>query len=298
MNGKETGWAVSRVLVGAVLISFSAILVPLAGVSPALAAFYRVAIGGVALLVFAWLRGESMSLKPRFLFYVSVAGLAFAVDLVFWHMSIYRVGPGIATLLANFQVVLMALAGWLFWRERLHWGLVTGIFLALTGLLLIVITAPGGGHRSFLPGIGYGLIAALAYTSYLLVLRLAGGGETQHAPAFYIGLVSLATAIPLALWLLVENRSFVVPHLHSWLWLLLYGLGPQAAGWLLISTALPRIPMALAGLLLLLQPALTFEWAHLIFYRRFTAPELVGAGLALVGLYLGVRFRQARSKAT
>jgi len=297
LSEKATGWTISRVLVGAVLISFSAILVPLAGVSPALAAFYRVAIGGIALLIFAWLRGESMLLKPRFLFYVSAAGFAFAVDLVFWHMSIYRVGPGIATLLANFQVVLMAISGWLFWRERLRWGVVSGIFLALIGLLLIVITAPGGGHRAFLSGIGYGLISALAYACYLLVLRLAGGGETQHAPAFYMGLVSFATAIPLALWLLVESRSFVVPHLHSWLWLLLYGLGPQAAGWLLISIALPRMPMALAGLLLLLQPALTFEWAHLIFYRRFTALELIGAGLALVGLYLGIRFRQARFKA-
>jgi len=42
-----------------------------------------------------------------------------------------------------------------------------------------------------------------------------------------------------------------------------------------------------AGVLLLLQPAGAFLWDVLIFGRPTTGRELVGAGLALLGIYLG-----------
>ncbi len=285
-----------RVLAGAVLISFAGIFVPLAEVASAPAAFYRTAIGGAALILLALARRERLHIQPRFAGYVLITGLAFAADLVLWHLSIYHVGPGIATLLPNFQVVLMALAGWLIWRERLGPRVALAIGIALAGLILLLMAAPGAGQARFLAGIGYGLGAAAAYTAYLLFLRFAGGTASHTAPALFIGLVSLMTAALIALWLGVSGQSFAVPFGMPWLWLALYGLGCQAGGWFLISTGITRVPAAIAGLLLLLQPTLTFVWDRLIFGRRFTALELVGAALALVGLYLGVRFRARRNE--
>ena len=283
-----------RVLAGAVLISFAAVFVALSGVASAPAAFYRLAIGAVVLLGFAVLRGERLRLEPRFVGYVLLAGVAFAADLVIWQLSIYRVGPGIATLLPNFQVALMTLAGWLIWRERLTPRIVVAIGVAVVGLVLLLMAAPQAGHVRFMAGVGYGLGAAVAYTAYLLFLRLAGGSASREAPAFFIGLVSLVAAVGAALWILIRGESFAVPFGMAWLWLACYGLGCQALGWLLISTGLPSVPAALGGLLLLLQPTLTFAWDHLIFGRRFTLVELAGAALALVGLYLGVRWRTAK----
>lgn len=283
-----------RVLSGAVLISFAAVFVVLSGVASAPAAFYRLAIGAVVLLGFAGLRRERLRLDLRFVFYVLLAGAAFAADLVIWQLSIYRVGPGIATLLPNFQVVLMTLAGWLIWRERLTLRIAVAIGLAVVGLVLLLMAAPQAGHVRFMAGVGYGLGAAVAYTAYLLFLRLAGGSASREAPASFIGLVSLVAAVGAALWILIRGESFSVPFGMAWLWLACYGLGCQAIGWWLISTGLPRVTAALGGLLLLLQPTLTFAWDHLIFGRRFTLLELAGAALALVGLYLGVRWRTAK----
>lgn len=283
-----------RVLAGAVLISFAAVFVSLSGVASAPAAFYRLVIGSAALMALAVLRGERLRLEPRFVAYVLLAGLSFAADLVVWHLSIYRVGPGIATLLPNFQVILMMFAGWLIWRERLTWRVTLAVGLAVGGLILLLMAAPEAGHLRFLDGIAYGLGAAIAYTAYLLFLRLAGGSASRQAPAFFIGLVSIVAAVGAGSWVVIRGESFHVAFGMAWLWLAFYGLGCQALGWLLISTGLPRMPAALAGLLLLLQPTLTFAWDHLIFGRRFTLLELAGAALALVGLYLGLRWRSSR----
>jgi drug/metabolite transporter (DMT)-like permease len=40
------------------------------------------------------------------------AGVLFAADLVFWHHAIQDVGAGLATVLANLQVVLVAFGVW------------------------------------------------------------------------------------------------------------------------------------------------------------------------------------------
>lgn len=283
-----------RVLAGAVLISFAGVFVALSGVASGPAAFYRLTIGAVVLLGFAVLRRERLHMNPRFIVYVLLAGVSFAADLVIWQLSVYSVGPGIATLLPNFQVVLMTIAGWLIWHERLTPRIAVAIGVAVVGLVLLLMAAPQAGHVRFMAGIAYGLGAAVAYTAYLLFLRLAGGSASREAPAFFIGLVSIIGAVATAAWIVMHGESFVVPFGMAWLWLACYGLGCQALGWLLISTGLPSVPAALGGLLLLLQPTLTFAWDHLIFGRRFTLVELAGAALALVGLYLGVRWRTAK----
>ncbi|MGH8272722.1 MAG: DMT family transporter, partial [Gammaproteobacteria bacterium] len=196
--------------------------------------------------------------------------------------------------LPNFQVVLMALAGWLIWREVLPRKTFIGIAVAIAGLILLLTAAPEAGHGRFLAGIAYGLGAAVAYTLYLLFLRLAGAKASRAAPASFISMVSLLAAAVVAIWVGARGGSFAVPFGAAWLWLALYGLGCQAGGWFLISTGITRVSAALAGLLLLLQPTLTFVWDWAIFARRFTVFELVGAALALVGLYLGMRTKSRR----
>ena len=47
-------------------------------------------------------------------------------------------GPGLATLLGNFQVFLMALAGFAIYRERLGWQFLAGVLIAFVGLYLLV----------------------------------------------------------------------------------------------------------------------------------------------------------------
>ncbi len=284
-----------RVLAGATLISFSAVFVALSGVASAPAAFYRVFIGGIVLLLFAALRREHLRINARLIGFVLLAALTFALDLVLWHLSIYRVGPGIATLFPNFQVLLMAVGGVLLWRERISLGTALGISFALAGLILLLAAAPGAEHVRFLAGVGYGLGAAVAYTGYLLCLRAAGGSASQHAPALFMALVSLATAVVVALWLTARGGGFAVAFGSAWLWLALYGLGCQAGGWFLISTGLPRVPAATGGVLLLLQPVLTFAWDKLIFHRQFTALEIAGAVLALSSIFW-VRLRQSRDQ--
>ena len=107
-----------RLFTGAIMISFSPVWVRLVDVSPTTSGFYRVFIGGVALSLFLIATGRRLDLSRRARWILAGSAVFFALDLWFWHRSINYVGPGLSTLLANFQVFFMILAGVILLGQR------------------------------------------------------------------------------------------------------------------------------------------------------------------------------------
>ena len=278
-------------MAGASLISFSAVCVKLAHVGPTMAGFYRMFFGGLVLAGLLLAQGVKLRVPRRDLGLSLACAFFFALDLTFWHRSIHYVGPGLGTILSNFQVFFLAGIGALFFGERLGWRLAVAIPLALGGLFLLVRPDRAGLPPDYLPGVGFGLLTALVYAAYLLTLRRL---QAEHAPdrvRANMVIISLACAAMLGPGAWLMGESFAIPDAQSWAALLGYGLVGQVLGWVLISRGLPRAPAARAGLILLMQPTLSFVWDMLFFARTTTPLELVGALGALAAIYLGVTSR-------
>lgn len=278
-----------RLFVGATMISFSPVWVKLVSVSPTTSGFYRVFIGGVALVLFLGLTRQRLQLTRRVWMILTGAAVFFALDLWFWHRSINYIGPGLATLLANFQVFFMMAAGVTLLGQRPRPIQLIAVPLALAGLGMIV----GFDWRS-LPadyrlGVIFGLLTAGAYAGYMLSMRAARTGSVHRLPTREVAIVSLGSALILGISALTEGVSLAVPTATDGMWLLAYGLVSHCLGLLFIASSLPRVSTTEAGLALLLQPTLSFVWDVVIFARPMTATELVGAAIALLAIYLGSR---------
>ncbi|KIX12554.1 DMT family transporter [Dethiosulfatarculus sandiegensis] len=276
-----------QVLAGASLISFSSIMVRLSEADPTAAGVYRVLFGGIALLAGALIRRENLWMGAKAFFGAAAAGLFFCFDMVFWHRSIHYVGPGLATLIANFQVFLVAAAGVLFFKEKVTTRLIFSIITALAGLYLIVAqdwAATAGNYRA---GVLLGLLAALSYTFYLFALRRTMVLPVKLPLFANMAIMSLVSALFLYITATVTGESLAIPRPVDWLWLLIYGLVCHSLGWILIGTGMPRIPPSKTGLILLMQPTLAFIWDILIFARPTTAIEALGAVITLGAIYLG-----------
>lgn len=279
----------AAVVSGSVLISFSGVFVKLlsAGTGPVSAAFYRVLLGGILLAVLGTLRRHRFFAGWKPLLCAAAAGLIFALDLTFWHQSILYIGPGLATILGNFQAVLMAATGILIFHEKVSLRLLLSIPLALTGLWLLAGTGFSTANGDYRTGIIFGLVTALCYTTYLLILRTAGKLKQRLSPVMNIAQVCLFAAFFLG-WLLPLHGEKLLPGAASdWAILLAYGIFSQGAGWVLISTYMPELPASRTGILLLAQPALSMVWDLLFFGRILTEAEWAGALLALTAIYLG-----------
>jgi drug/metabolite transporter (DMT)-like permease len=278
-----------RLFAGAALISLSPVWVKLVDVSATTSGFYRVLFGGIAIGIYLLLSRKRLQFSQRIWQILVLAAVFFALDLWFWHRSIIFIGPGLATLLANFQVFILMLAGVLVLRQRPTALQIVAVPLALFGLALIVGFDWRDLPANYRMGVIYGLLTALVYAGYLLTMRFARKDVTDGMPTREITVVSFAAAMMLGVAAIAEGQSLVIPSMADAGWLLAYGVLSHSLGYILIVSSLPQVSTTEAGLALLLQPTLSFVWDVLFFARPMTPAELAGAAIALVAIYLGSR---------
>lgn len=287
-----------HLILGAAIISFSPVFVKLAspyGVSGDQAAFQRVLIGGLGLLLFSLLSREPASRVHRLpragWGWSLVCAAFFAADLLAWHLSILYIGPGLATLFGNFQVFVLALWGIVVLREKPNLRFFAGIALAMAGLFAIVAPAWAGAGEQYHLGVLFGLATGLFYAGFLIALGRSMAVCGQGSQLAVMTANSLLTAAILAPVLLLRGEGLGVEWGMPFVLMAGYGLSSQLIGWVLISRGLRETRMSLVGLILLLQPTLAYVWDLLLFHKPAGLAELTGVALTLVGIALGARRR-------
>lgn len=285
-----------HLFIGAFIISFSPGFVKLAapyGVGGDAAAFYRVLIGGLGLLVATFFSREPRSkvwnMPARGHLWSLACAAFFAADLLCWHLSILYIGPGLATLFGNFQVFLLALWGIVMLKERPNPRFYAGIALAMGGLFAIVAPAWAHAGDQYQLGVAFGLLTGLFYAGFILALgrSMVICGEGSQLAVMTVN--SLMTAALIAPVMLLRGESLALAWGMPALLMAGYGITSQLMGWALISRGLRETRTSLAGLILLLQPSLAYVWDLTLFARPAGLFEVVGVAATLVGIALGVR---------
>lgn len=270
---------------GVMTISFAALITEVSAVAATTASFFRAlyALPVLALIMIAVRRRRSdgRSLGARGLAVLS--GAFFAADLIAWHTSIGLIGTGLATVLANTQVVFVAFLAWILFRERPT----RAAFMLVPAVMLGVTLISGVGQEGVfgedpLRGVMYGLFCGVAYSLFLLTFR--SSNRAQVHPVFPLLDSTIGTAVTsLALGIFDPDFSLDV-HFPSHAWLVLLAVGPQVLGWLLIATALPRLPALETSVILLLQPVGAIAWGFLLLGERLAWVQFAGAAVVLGGL--------------
>jgi drug/metabolite transporter (DMT)-like permease len=271
-------------VLGALVIAFSAILVRLAEVTPATSAFFRCAYAVPVLGLLAWIERRRYGPRPhRERLLTLGAGVLFAADLIFWHYSIAAVGAGLATVLGNIQVVLVAVLAWAALGERPANRTLASIPVVFIGVVLIsgVVGAGAYGDDPLL-GVIYGVLTAISYAVFLLVLR--HGNADLRRPAGPLFDATLVAAVACAIAGMAIGDIDWVPELEAQAWLALLALSSQVLGWLLISVSLPRLPAALTSIILMLQPVCTVVLGAVLLSEAPSAVQLSGVAIVLAGV--------------
>jgi drug/metabolite transporter (DMT)-like permease len=292
-------------LLGVLSISFSAVFVRLAAVSPVTATFYRAAYAAPILAVI-WLaarrrsaatpsagearpgaegatagEGDTRPARERWLAVVS--GVVLAVDLNLWHESIALVGAGLGTVIANVQVVFVAIAAWALYGERPTGRRVLTIAIVLGG---VVLTSGLARHDAYgarpVAGAVIGVLAGMTYAAFLLIYRDANRTPgPRSGPLLDSTLGMAAGALACAIF---DSHFTLTPPAPSHFWLALLAVGSQVIGWLLIGTALPKLPVVETSVLLLGQPVFAVIWGVLVFGERLSALQWTGSAIVLAGV--------------
>ena len=270
-------------LLGVLSISFSAVFIRLARVSPVAATFYRAAYAIPVLVVISLARRRQDVRTRREHLLAFVSGLFLAVDLDLWHESIALVGAGLGTVLPNVQIVFVAIVAWLKLGERPRARTIATIGVVLAGVALTSGLGRAGAYGTN-PGRGValGVAAGLLYAIFLIVFRASNRGLVLPAEPLLEATVGMAIGALLSAGFDPQFTLAVSRQAH--LWLLALALVSQVMGWLLIATALPRLPSVETSVLLLVQPVFAIAWGVLFFAERLSSVQWIGSAIVLAGV--------------
>ncbi|OHE89149.1 MAG: hypothetical protein A3G75_08450 [Verrucomicrobia bacterium RIFCSPLOWO2_12_FULL_64_8] len=269
-------------LLGVLSISFSAVFIRLARVSPVAATFYRAAyaIPVLVIISLAWGR-DARSRRERLLAFVS--GLFLAADLDLWHESIALVGAGLGTVIPNVQVVFVAIVAWMQHGERPRTRTIAMIGVVLFGVALTsgLARSDAYGTRPG-EGVALGVAAGLCYAIFLIVFRAST--RSLAPPAGPLLDATVGTAVGALLSAGFDPGFTLAVGRQAHLWLVALALVSQVMGWLFIATALPRLPAVETSVLLLVQPVFAIAWGVMFFAERLSSLQWMGSAIVLAGV--------------
>lgn len=294
--------AVVQLLIGAAIIGTNGLMVRYAGTPPTISAFWRMLLSGLLLAALVQSRHGWQPLSRKAWMWIALPSVAFALDLWVWHRSILLVGPGLATLLANAQVFFMALAGLLFFGERLTLRFVLGVLSSFFGLWLLL-----GGDWAKLPaeyrwGVWLGLGTGVAYAAYNIGIKRSqaeAAVTSARAPVEQVlCLAAFGSALVLGAMGLAEGASFAIPSWKSFGILLVLAAIGHCLSWILISRSIAVLSVAMVGLLLLFQPMVAYLLDVALGLQHPGPRQWAGLAVTLAGIFIaGLKALPRRAQA-
>jgi len=271
------------VLIGAILWGTTGTAQSFApeGASPGAIGAIRLAIGGLALLLLAIIRGSYRSQEKWPKLIVVLATVSMAAYQPFFFAAVAKTGVAVGTVVTIGSVpVLTGILGFFFKKERpgKRWAVAT--MLAIVGCIFLFAK---GGSISLQPlGVILALLAGLAYATYAISSKEL---LQNHPPDAVIATTCCLSAVLLSPLLFVNGLGWLETPRGLAVGLYL-GLIASALAYMIYATGLASIPVATAVTLSLAEPLTAALLGILVLDERFTFYTLFGVVSLLMGLLL------------
>jgi drug/metabolite transporter (DMT)-like permease len=277
--------ALPAVFVGVLAVGAAAIFIRLAD-APALGiAFWRCALGVVALVPLAAFNREGVP-GGRELLIGAASGVALGAHFGTWILSLEYTSVAASVVLVSTTPVFVAAAAYPLFGERTSAISFAGILLAIAGTAFIAAGEHSpGGAASF--GNALALVGAVTMGVYVLIgrsLRTGGLGALSYSIVGYsaAALALLLVAIPSGVQLWGYSAT-------TWFWLFVITLGPQLLGHTVLNWALEFVRASLVSGAILAEPVIAALLAWVVLSERPGLATVLGGLVVLAGLYLLVR---------
>jgi len=285
-SSKSIYIALLSIFLGAALLGSSAIFVRLSETSPSLTAFYRALLALPFLLIWVLGSKNNISLKKCLtkdnLLIFLLAGVFFGSDMAVWNWSISFTSVAHATLMANTAPIFITLVSFFFLGQKIDSSFFGALVLAFIGVSIVILSGSGS-DSSRLLGDFMGLVAAIFYAAYILVIKKITNTIPPAHTLFFATLFTSVFLFPVGV---IEADSFFPSTQKGWLVLLAYAFISQALAQGLITFGISRLSAHLSSLTLLFQPVAAAFYGWLLLSESINLWQGLGGAIVLVGIYL------------
>lgn len=277
-------------LLSAVCMASSGVIARLSGLAAAELTFYRLAVGGLCLLLFVAVSGRLAVLKGKPDWRMSVNGILLASFMLSFLHAIEYISLANAIMLVYLAPPLSAfIAHWLL-HEKLDLLDSSLIVLSFFGFAMLqqfqfdlVV------NTEQLPGLLFGLMSLLTYSSFLLLNRRALPAHSQLQRTFYQLLIGACCVLPFL-------TDMTLPTQADLVWILLAGLFPGFLAIYCAIIALQHLPTRVYATLAYLEPVTVIIAGWWLFNENLSLLQLAGVLVIIgTGLVFAVRHKPAKA---
>ncbi|WP_345944745.1 DMT family transporter [Variovorax sp. dw_954] len=281
--------ALSMSLVGC----YVALSKPLVATFPVLLlAWLRFGIAGLAMP--HWLRRPAdeppMTRRTRGLVFLEsfLGNFMFSLCMLFGVSMTSAVSAGV--IMASLPAVV-AVASWMFLRERITARIVTAIGCAAVGIGLLALTpahaAAPDAPKVAMPWLGNLLVfcAVLCEAAYAVIGKSLTGRLGPRRISSLINLWGFVLSTPFGIWLALRF-DFGAVHAGTWLLLVAYALAASIWTVWLWMTGLRHVPAAKAGVFAVMLPVSAALVGVLVLGETLSQLQVLAFALALLGVVL------------
>ncbi|HXQ65579.1 MAG TPA: DMT family transporter [Alphaproteobacteria bacterium] len=271
-------------VVSCVGIAMAPILVRVSDVDPPTTLWLRMVLASTILFGSGqWRRGgPSKPLSVGAICCLLTASVAFALDLLCFHLAVVRTSVANTALLGNISPLIVVPLAYLLGGERQTLRAAVGLAVAFAGVTLLVDAGhalPGGG-RSII-GDALAALSGTLYALYMLLCKRLAGRVAPERIMFWNCIVTAAVLAPIA----AQDGGISLPHsVAGWLVIAGMALGCQILGHGLLVYAIAEVRASFASITLLAAPVLSAAIAWFLFGEALSLAQFTGGALVLIGL--------------
>ncbi|AXY75534.1 hypothetical protein D3H65_16795 [Paraflavitalea soli] len=254
---------------------------------PILFAFLRFAVAILALLIISYTRKtpvqETMKDKWASILTLSLTGVT--LYYVFFNFSLQQTSAAAGALIQGFIPISTAILAAIFLKERLKPWQIVGIFISVTGVVLIGFTgqASASGNNTIMGNLLM-IAAVLCWAIYTVVSKKLASTD----PIWLITRLSIIGTILLIPAVIYEMKDQSWPAIswQAWAAILYMGIFPSALGYIWFNSALQHISATQAGVFINMDPVVGALIAVAFLGEQLHIWQITGAALTLAGVWL------------
>jgi drug/metabolite transporter (DMT)-like permease len=261
--------------------AYASIAYALASFSPGEVAFARLAIGSLCFAVLLALRRVPLPARRDWPQLALLGVMGLSVYHLCLNYAETRIASGTASILIALTPAATAVVAALWLGERLSGRMLTGLGMALVGVLLVVLAS--GKQVRFQPMAALVLVCVLVTAVFFVAQKPLFARNSMLGVTAFTFFAGTLGALPFAGGLGAALRSAPWSHVAALLYL---GIAPTFVGYLAWNAALRRIPASQMATFLYLSPPIALLIGWLWLHEQPGLLTLVGGVITLAGVAL------------
>jgi drug/metabolite transporter (DMT)-like permease len=245
----------------------------------------RLTLASLILAPIAWTRyrREYRQLTRADRWLALLSGMFLALHFATWISSLEYTTVASSTVLVSTSPLFVAIAAWLFLRERIGGAVMVGLGVALIGSVIIGLSDRSGAMHNALLGDMLAFAGAVTVAGYLLIGRRL---RARLSLVPYVAVVYGTAAVMMLVMAAFARQTFVGYSPSTYLWLLLLALVPQLIGHSSFNWALAHLPATFVSVATLGEPIGSTILAYVLLGETPTPIKIIGALMILVGIVI------------